>query len=451
MSRNELERSLSVENKAVHSALRPAFAAPIPVLKSPPAVGSVPNRLSLAEASRPMGLSRDAVLWRQPQPVSVVSKTVCEELRRIVRLDKQAPPKHVASVRKAIEHYATNLEKRGEGSLSSATIDILSATYKASTIQSHGPYWDKWVSYCGVVQVDPLPVRVVVLANWLVDASAGDTSASPTVHRVSAVSFFSGLAGHSSPADDALIRLTKKALSQRLGFVHSEKYALFRKDLHLLYEKFGQPGCSLKGLLRVFQFALMCECGLRFDDLASVFFGSFVPTTEFVKVFLAGTKTDRYLEGQWVSFATSDEPASCFQLMRRSLAMLGFAWHCLSKDEQTVRGGVDGLVMIDKLPVLCVLQGDDSFPSLSSKPESYDSFSKEFKELLRQAGLDSEKYGTHSWRRGWATEANAVGVSDRLIKTMCRWKSDSMLGVYINDDRTLESLLEAVKAIGKPL
>lgn len=134
--------------------------------------------------------------------------------------------------------------------------------------------------------------------------------------------------------------------------------------------------------------------------------------------------------------------------------MLGFAWHLLSKDEQTARGGVDWLVMIDKLPVLCVLQEDDSFPSLSSKPELYDSFSKAFKELLRQAGLDSEKYGTHSgppgWGRGWATEANAAGVSDRLIKTMCRWKSDSMLGVYINDDRMLESLLEAVKAIGKP-
>lgn len=63
----------------------------------PPAVGSVPKRLSLAEASRPMGLSRDAVLWRQPQPVSVVSKTVCEELRRVVQLDKRAPPKHLAS------------------------------------------------------------------------------------------------------------------------------------------------------------------------------------------------------------------------------------------------------------------------------------------------------------------------------------------------------------------
>ena len=58
-----------------------------------------------------------------------------------------------------------------------------------------------------------------------------------------------------------------------------------------------------------------------------------------------------------------------------------------------------------------------------------------FHEYLQLSGIDSTKYGLHSFRSGGASEAASHGVSDRLISKHGRWSSDSARNGYIKDTK----------------
>ena len=46
-------------------------------------------------------------------------------------------------------------------------------------------------------------------------------------------------------------------------------------------------------------------------------------------------------------------------------------------------------------------------------------------DTLREAGIDSKGYNTHSFLIGVATTANEKGISDVNIKMLGRWKSNA--------------------------
>ena len=59
--------------------------------------------------------------------------------------------------------------------------------------------------------------------------------------------------------------------------------------------------------------------------------------------------------------------------------------------------------------------------------------------LLKDIGLDAQKYGLHSMRSGGASLAAALGVPDRLFMRQGGWKSVSSKNRYIKE--SLPSLL----------
>ena len=67
-------------------------------------------------------------------------------------------------------------------------------------------------------------------------------------------------------------------------------------------------------------------------------------------------------------------------------------------------------------------------------------FSKALSAILKQIGLDDQKYNTHSFCIGAATSAKAAGVSDSHIKMLGRWQS-SAYQLYI---RTIREQLAAL-------
>lgn len=53
------------------------------------------------------------------------------------------------------------------------------------------------------------------------------------------------------------------------------------------------------------------------------------------------------------------------------------------------------------------------------------SFTRRLRETLTRAGIDPSRYKGHSFRIGAATTAAACGISDSLIKTLGRWRSEA--------------------------
>ena len=76
------------------------------------------------------------------------------------------------------------------------------------------------------------------------------------------------------------------------------------------------------------------------------------------------------------------------------------------------------------LPYL-VLRGDGDGPLFmtNQKPLTRQHFSEALSAILKQIGLDDQRYNTHSFRIGAATSAKAAGVSDSHIKMLGRWQS----------------------------
>ena len=57
-------------------------------------------------------------------------------------------------------------------------------------------------------------------------------------------------------------------------------------------------------------------------------------------------------------------------------------------------------------------------------------FLKCFRSLLQRFGYNPQNYGGHSFRRGAATWAGSVGLSDYDIKMLGYWSSDCFFTIY---------------------
>ena len=85
-------------------------------------------------------------------------------------------------------------------------------------------------------------------------------------------------------------------------------------------------------------------------------------------------------------------------------ALLAYVW---------LRGGCEGPLFIHE----------------DGSPLSRKSFQDRLKELLLEAGVSGD-YTSHSLRIGAATTAAALGIPDRMIRTMGRWASDAYM-IYV--------------------
>ena len=72
---------------------------------------------------------------------------------------------------------------------------------------------------------------------------------------------------------------------------------------------------------------------------------------------------------------------------------------------------------------------------------------KNLRFLLDMIGVDSEKYDTHSFRRGAATLAFKAGAPADLIKTQSDWKCNAYqkyIEVSLNDKLKVAKLMNKV-------
>ena len=60
--------------------------------------------------------------------------------------------------------------------------------------------------------------------------------------------------------------------------------------------------------------------------------------------------------------------------------------------------------------------------------------------IVREVGVDSDKYVGHSFQIGAASTAAAVGVEDSLIQTLGRWKSSAYLSYVLVPRERLASV-----------
>ena len=111
---------------------------------------------------------------------------------------------------------------RGEGQSDLFTwelIDLLGQFRKPSTLNGHAPYFIKWWAFTKSHQLQLFPASPLAVAAFLLESARGNHTASPTLNRCGALSYFCHLAGSPNPMDHPLCSQVRSALLRKLGIM----------------------------------------------------------------------------------------------------------------------------------------------------------------------------------------------------------------------------------------
>ena len=342
-------------------------------------------------------------------------------------------------------------------------ISLVGSSREASTLDKYVSYFLPWLSFARDSSIPALPVSPFVFAEFLTSSASNNRTVSPTLSRCTAISYFCSLAGSPSPMDHVLCQTIREALRRRLGTRGHKKFPLMRTHVNSLLERLLSASTSLATLLFCFQIAIMYEGCLRWCDLAQLLFGDIVITNSYLRLFIEQSKTDVYRQGQWVTLPLSRDPFSAYSLLLRLMDALIALWQhssppmrfrlasslplatlpmdlsCPARD-LTVSIANSQTLPLRRIPLIFAVSPMD-IPHFS-RTSSYQSFLHALKAWAARDGHDPVDIGTHSLRRGLASDWALIGVPDRLRMVHGRWRSAIVADGYIDESVNIQQCLQ---------
>lgn len=178
--------------------------------------------------------------------------------------------------------------------------------------------------------------------------------------------------------------------------------------------------CSEEASVKDLRIAAICSLGfagfLRFNELSNIQPNHLTFCNDFVKIFVPGSKTDVYREGNYVYIAKLEGKYCPVAILRRYIEAAN-------------------LDLSSHLPLFRPLTKTKSGYSLRNAKLSYTRCREIFKTTLKDLGFDAKDYGLHSLRSGGATAVinnnTSKAVSERLLKLHGRWKTDEAKDMYV--------------------
>ena len=198
-----------------------------------------------------------------------------------------------------------------------------------------------------------------------------------------------------------------------------------------IIDRHGSEEASVKDL----RIAAICSSGfagfLRFNELSNIQPKHLTFCNGFVKIFVPGSKTDVYREGNYVYIAKLEGKYCPVAILRRYIEAAN-------------------LDLSSHLPLFRPLTKTKSGYSLRSAKLSYTRCREIFKTTSKDLGFDPKDYGLHNLRSGGPTAVinnNASkAVSERLLKLHGRWKTDEAKDTYVLESES--NRLSVTKYLG---
>jgi hypothetical protein len=199
--------------------------------------------------------------------------------------------------------------------------------------------------------------------------------------------------------------------------------------------------------------------------MLSVSIGTIICIRDAVQIFCSNTKTDCFCKGQWATLVCSNAPELAVQLLFLLVKSLAETWGKFSLITQvtlltglTKNGTVNqahDFQFLEKVSLGCKLQTVtlDSrevvlFPRFGFKQlQTSQEFLQKIKGWATELGLDPKHYASHSNKVGSIYMADAACMPNSLTIVMGRWRSDKMLGVYIEAVRSMRELTGGLKEL----
>ncbi|CAI7826786.1 unnamed protein product [Closterium sp. NIES-53] len=167
------------------------------------------------------------------------------------------------------------------------------------------------------------------------------------------------------------------------------------------------PSVFQKGVIPL----LMYTGFLRFSDLVTIQWQDIQFEEAAMWLLIPHSKTDQEGKGIWVPITTTPGPYCPVNITRQFISLASY-------DAST------------KGPLIRVFTRDSKATPHHHAP-SYPTVRNWCLEALKKVGLNANHLGTHSFRKGAATTAEGIGVSDRMFKQLGRWRSDNAKDLYV--------------------
>ena len=403
---------------------------------------------------------------RTSQPAPAVR--ICADLYKLRRSTYTIPPLPLATssmFRFCLSYQLHGVERADL--LSAELIALVAAARKPTTTIKHTGYFTKWIQFASQRGRPPLPILPVEFAEFLIQSSRADRTASPTLNRCSAATFYCNLAAVPNPMEHPFCKLVKDALHRRLGIRGQKKLPLLRSQLNQIIMYQMQHNPSLHTLSVCFTIMLMYEGCLRWSDFHQLRFGDIVIAQSYFRLFIESAKTDQYRRGQWVTITISEEPYSAFSLLLRLIEALATLWISATPSSRLrITSSLPRSTFANPFPLnsrfppfftlamqhtlpLCSLplsfqiNSETQLPSFA-RPMTYPVFLSILKRWASLVDISPDDIGTHSLRRGLSSDWALLGIPDRLRRAHGRWRSAQIADGYIDESIDLQLRIAAL-------
>ncbi|CAI7826797.1 unnamed protein product [Closterium sp. NIES-53] len=304
---------------------------------------------------------------------------------------------------------------------------VISQVRAPSTIQTYEPYWLKFRAFCKKVSLSYLPTTDLTLALYLVHALKHKATLSAITLTCSAVSFAHKMTGTACPTDGPFTSQVREFAKRHAPRPNRTKEPVSLHQVHSMAQEFLTshiPSEFQKGLIPL----LMYTGFLRYSDLVAIQWQDIQFEDTAMWVLIPHSKTDQESKGVWVPVAATDGPYCPVQTTKKFIKIAGY--------DSSTEG-----------PLIRVFpRGAKATPQ--DKSPSYPTLRNWCLEAFRKIGLDPKHLGTHSFRKGAATTAAGVRITDRMFKRLGRWRSDTTKELYVTV--TQDQLVAASRLIQDP-
>ena len=253
--------------------------------------------------------------------------------------------------------------------------------------------------------------------------------------------YFAGLQQTSPCTTDPLCRMVCKAAKNTLVGQKCAREPVLAADLLQVVQHHIKPGCPLETRMHVTVMVLCFSDFLRFGDAANILVHQrYLQVSDAaVTYYLWRSKTDPEGAGEWRRVPATHGPACPVRMVRELLA--AGRYKTMPTMGPAPQGGQRELE--DVGPLLRSVDSSGALALVTAPLETpipslaYHDFLYSMRRLLQQAGIH-KPVGTHSFRKGAATEAMNAGADPALVQRHGRWKDAKVFNacyVQVSDSR----------------
>jgi site-specific recombinase XerD len=288
------------------------------------------------------------------------------------------------------------------------------ASLSAATKKAYETDWRRFLAWCMSHELETIPATPETVCLYLSDMADGGAAVSTIIRRLTSITAIHSAAGEFSPVKDDRVCRVLKGIKRQLGTAPEQARAISWKELKRLV---SHCDSLMMGLRDAAILVLGWASAARRSELVALNVGDLEISDQGLLMTIRRSKTDQEGHGHKIGIPRAKNdlcPVATVErwLLRRTTTPL-------NADEPVfVKIGMHGRGKWWWAP------GDRLAARMVSEV---------VKRYANFAGLDSAQYSAHSLRRGFATEAGARGIPERVISRHTRHRSIQVLRGYIDE------------------